>query len=202
MTLVRTQFARALLFALAGMAALGISGCGSLAPSGGSPNDVPPQERNVLRVDDEIGVSFSGIPNPPDGYRGRIKEDETISLPYVGAVKAAGKSTGELEMEIKALYVPKYYKELNVTVNSENRWFYVDGYVKNPNRHIYAGEMTLTRAIAAAGGCNEFANRSSVKLTRSNGQVLTVNYDKALRNSKLDVPIYAGDRVYVPRSLF
>lgn len=179
-----------------------LTGCGSFDSTHQKKASVQQPPRVNLRIDDEVSVLFGGVPNPPDRYVGRIKEDGTITLPLVGSVKAAGKAVGEFEKEIHDLYVPKYYQLLNVTVNVANLWFHVDGYVKNPNRMPYAGEMTVLKAIAAAGGCSEFANRKKVKLNRSTGETLIVNYDKALRNPGLDLPVYPGDYIYVPRRLF
>ena len=53
-----------------------------------------------------------------------------------------GKSRVELQKEIKALYVPKFYRNLTVTIEPDQRFFYVYGEVNKPDRHFYAGELT------------------------------------------------------------
>jgi protein involved in polysaccharide export with SLBB domain len=56
-------------------------------------------------------------------------------------------------------------------------------------------------AIDAAGGFTEFAKRSGVIVTRgSNKRQMTVDAKKAIVDPKLNLPLYPGDSVYVPRS--
>ena len=88
---------------------------------------------------------------------------------------------------------------LNVSVHAEGRYFYVDGYVKIPSRQPHQGELTVLKAIAAAGGFNEFANKKKVLLTRANKQQFTVDCVKALKDPRLDLPIYPGDKITVPQ---
>ena len=139
--------------------------------------------------------------NPPKNHEERIKDDGTITPPDISqaaAVPAAGKTRAELEKDLQERY-NKYYRNLTLIVQTESRFFYVDGEVRSPNRHPYAGQMTVTKALAVAGGVTDFAKRTKVQLTRVNGQRITVNYDKALRKPELDPPVYPGDRIYVPR---
>src|SRR4030095_4642237 len=153
----------------------------------------------ALRIGDPVRISFSGNATPPQDVEERIKEDGTINLPLVGSLTAEGKSAGQLQKEIQDLYVPKYFQRLTVTVKTENRVFYVDGEVKHPDRFIYQGEITVLQAIAAAQGFNEFAGRGRVELTRSTGEKLKIYYRKARDNPSLDLPVFPGDRISVPR---
>jgi len=57
------------------------------------------------------------------------------------------------------------------------------------------------RAISVAGGFTDFAKRTKVQLTH-NGKTQIINVDKAIRDPRLDVPVYPGDTIYVPRRLF
>ena len=118
--------------------------------------------------------------------------------------KADGKTPGDLEKEIRARYVPKYFKYMTVTVKQEEStlWYYVDGEVKAPNRQIYTSRITVLKAIASAGGFTDFANKKKVKLTRVDGRTQIVNCVKALDNPSLDLEVYPGDKIYVPRRLW
>jgi polysaccharide export outer membrane protein len=149
-------------------------------------------------------VTFSGVDTPPPPHPERIKEDGDITLPLIGAVKAVGKTSGELQKEIHGLYVPKYYVRLTVTViQSTEQVFYVTGEVRIPGPKPYSATgVTVTQAISAAGGPTEFARRSRVQLTRSNGAKVQINYDKALRDPKLDLKVFPGDSIHIPRRLF
>jgi protein involved in polysaccharide export with SLBB domain len=161
-------------------------------------------ETGRLRVDDALSIVFTGVPMPPDKFDGRIKEDGTIRLPLIGDVMAKGKTTGELEKEIRQLYLKaNYYKDnLNVTVNAESRAFIVLGEVNNRSRQIHTGKITVLGAIAAAGGFTDFANKKNVLIIRVDGKKEHVNCVKALKNPELDVEIYPGDRIIVPRRLY
>lgn len=175
------------------------SGCATGNPTNTAAVTDPANLPNSLRPEDLVSVEFSGVTNPPEKFNGRIKEDGTISLPLIGQVVAAGKTTGDLEKEIHALYVPKLFVRLAVNVNSENRFYTVHGEVRNPSRQIYAGEMRILKAIASAGGFTDFARKTRVKLIRTNGQVIIVNCKQAEDQPDLDLPVYPGDKIIVPR---
>ncbi|MDE3068854.1 MAG: polysaccharide export protein [Verrucomicrobiota bacterium] len=159
-----------------------------------------------LRAGETVTVDFSGLSaadlqSMPESKQ-TIQEDGTISLPFIGNVVAAGKTPGQLQNDIYNDYVPKYYLHLTVTVQSEDRVFYVGGQVKQPGREVYAGQITVTKAIQAAGDFTDYANRRKVKLIRANGQVITVNCEKALRDPALDPAVYPGDQIQVPRRIW
>lgn len=153
---------------------------------------------DYVRIGDRISVSFADIPMTSPTIEQRVREDGMITLPLGVQVMAAGKKAGELEAEIRAEYVPKYYNRLTVGVKLEERVIYVGGRVRRPDRYMYVGEMTVLKAINVAGGFDEFADRSDVEVTRADGTKLKVNCKKAQKNPvKYDLPIYPGDNIYV-----
>jgi protein involved in polysaccharide export with SLBB domain len=139
------------------------------------------------------------IATAPQSYL--IADDGTITLPLIGTVQAAGKTPGELQRIITKLYVPDYYVRLAVTVTAINRVYYVGGEVTKPGPEEYLGQTTVTRAIQSAGDFTVFASHN-VWLTRSDGTRISVNVDKALRDSASDLPVYPGDQIQVPRRRF
>jgi polysaccharide export outer membrane protein len=152
---------------------------------------------------DGVTIDFSGTPIPLPSIHTEIKGDGTVRLDFIGDVQAAGKTPGELERAIQTRYVPDYYTHLNVTVTPSGRFFYIEGEVSVPGRFPYAGPITVTRAITAAGGFNPFADRKHVKLYRANATTsIKINCVKALDDPKLDLPVYPGDKVFVPRRLY
>ncbi len=215
-----------LLLTLASLAIALVSGCGTpqqafrepeptgTAPAGGdTPVSVPPvgaqntnssstnhQTPDWIQPGDKLTITFSGISNPPPDHKEKVREDGYISPPFLGRpVMAAGKTIGKLQEELYKLYVTDYFtRALTVTVTIEERWFYVGGEVKNQGRYVYSGEVTVLKAIQTAGDFTPFANRKKVKVIRTNGKTETVNCDKALKNPKLDLPVYPGDQVVVP----
>jgi len=142
------------------------------------------------------------IPNPPVPSATKVREDGTITLMLNQPFVAAGKTSGDLEREIRAAYVPKFYVTMTVTVFMQNGFYFVDGEVKSPNRYPYAGKTTVSKAIASAGDFTEYANKKKVTLTRTDGHRLIINCIKALGDPTLDVEVYPNDRIHVPRRLF
>jgi protein involved in polysaccharide export with SLBB domain len=192
-----------------------LMGCETMPPSGGnktpvvSPtgggSDNPTTIRgssDVLRPGDILIITFSGASDPPPRHEDRVREDGFVTLPFVGPLKADGRTRADLQESIRSMYVPKYYKQLTVNVNSDSRTFTVSGEVKLPNRIMYLGRTTVLKAIAAAGDFTDFANPKKVEVIRANGKKDSVNCIKARTNPKLDLEIFPDDHIYVPRRLF
>jgi polysaccharide export outer membrane protein len=186
-----------------GMVALGIvaialfSGC----QTGSKYGNLPTEAGNIFHIGDGVAV-MAVLPSGdklPD-HTERIGEDGMITLLYVGPVMAAGKTASELQRDIHKLYVPKYFQELTVTVQGDLRYFYVDGEVRTPGQKDYPGQMTVVKAISVAGGFTDFAKKTKVRLTHG-GHVQTVNVTKAIRDPNLDLPVFPGDKIYVPRRI-
>ena len=161
-------------------------------------------EPEVFRVGDSLTIVYSDLPQITPPFEGKIKEDGTVTLLLNKPFTAAGKTAGELEKEIRAFYVPNYYKYLTVNVKTveSTRWYYVYGEVRAPNRQIYTSRLTVLQAIASSGGFTDFANKKKIKLTRVDGRSLVVNCPKAQDNPTLDLEVYPGDKIYVPRRIW
>lgn len=177
--------------------------------SGVSTNKPPVTAENagstdLLHSGDKITVILADIPNGPLIHDQTITEDGYITLHYNVKIKADGRTKSDVQEDIRAEYVDrkKIYLRITVTVKSEERYFFVDGQVKTPNRYPYNGELTVLKAITAAGGFTDFAKKSKVQVIRVNGKTEIVNCDKAKDTPKLDLPIYPGDRIDVPRRYF
>jgi polysaccharide export outer membrane protein len=156
---------------------------------------------DVLNVGEPITVTFSDAPTLIQPFEERIKSDGKITLLYSQTFDAAGKTRGDLEAEIRERYVPRYFKNLTVTIRTVERAFFVGGEVRMPGRYPYSGEMTVSKAIFTAGGFTDYAKRSKVLLTRANRQTLTVDSEAALENPALDLPVFPNDSITVPRRL-
>ncbi|MBC8002436.1 MAG: SLBB domain-containing protein [Opitutaceae bacterium] len=163
------------------------------------PSEPPPPG---LNLGETLEIEF---PDRPDGdpsgklIKTKVKDDGTISLPLLKEpIKAVGLTDRELEKAIHDKYVPEYYHRLTVLVRPTDRFYFVGGQVKQPNRQLYLGEMTVTKAIQSAGDFTDFANRRNVKLIRANRKVIIVDCIKASTDPKLDPPVFSGDRIEVP----
>jgi protein involved in polysaccharide export with SLBB domain len=207
-------FVRGLLAGACLMAGFILTGCGSSAEdqsfqNQGVSNAAPtPEDPNAarFRVGDTVGVDFSypGGATPPLPSHGEtIKEDGNITLDLIPPIHALGKTSGELQYEIYTNYVPKYFKQLTVTVTSGSRVIYIGGEVRSPGRVEYLGDTTITRTIHAAGGLTDFASHSRIWITRAaTGERIKVDYDDALTDSSKDLPVYPDDQILVERRVW
>lgn len=154
-----------------------------------------------LHIGDTVTVVFAS----PDGsqilptHSEQIKEDGSITLTLIGSIQAVGKTAGELQREIHDAYVPKYYLNLNVTVTPPSRVYYVGGEVRSPGPKEYVGQTDIVKAIQSAGDFTDFAKKTKVRVTRTDGHTEIVNVNKAIEDPRFDVQIYPGDRIVVPR---
>jgi protein involved in polysaccharide export with SLBB domain len=197
-----------------------LAGCDSLPPQSpfvstppkprtfdGQPNGQASAEVARFRVGETVVVTLTTGSTTDSGsdiapHEEPIKEDGTITMPYIGKITAVGKTTGELQNEILTNYVPKYYVRLTVTVKSPaDRVYYIGGQVNHAGVQAYLGETTVSKAIQAAGDFNDFASHT-VSLTRVTGERIKVNVDRVLAGREVDPPVYPGDQIDVPRSLF
>src|ERR1043166_543482 len=207
MTITKLGKSFASLGAILGLLASGLflAGCatddspsqGTFADLGGAAgqatnNAFMPNGGDTLHAGDPLFIVFSDLPSPPPPFNVRVGEDGTITLLWNQTFIAAGKTRGELEREIRGRYVPMYYKDLTVTISQPERWYFIRGEVKSPNRYPYVGPTTVLKAIASAGDFTDFARKTRVKLTRADGQSVTVNCLKALQDPRLDLAVYPG----------
>ncbi len=169
-------------------------------PTGGGGQ---PSGTNVLSagVGDALTVSFSDLPPnaglPPES-RPRVGPDGTITLPFNITIHCLGKTAPEIQKEIRSAYVPRYFVNLTAAVKFEDRYYFVGGEVRVPQRLIYFGPgITVLRAIDSAGGFTDFSKRSKIEVRRANGQTESVNWEKARKDSKLDLPVFPNDQIIV-----
>ncbi len=156
-----------------------------------------------LRVGDLISVSFSDVPAPGLAeVRARIPDDGMLQLHNNVRVRAAGVSIPELERTIRAAYVPSLYRNLTAIVRADDRYFYVGGEVKTPNRYKLESEMTVLRAIDSANGFTEFANHNKIELRRQDGSAVTLSEKKIRKGEQIDLPVMPNDHITVKRRLF
>ena len=172
-------------------------------------SEVPKTGRRVpyndrFQVGDLVKITFSGnvanelLSKPHEEH---VKEDGSITPPYVGSVVALNKRPGELQKELQDKY-DLTFKNLTVTVTAGDRYFHVDGEVNRKGPCPYLAETDLVQAISAAGGFTEFANKKNIRLIHPNGEIEIVNYNKAVEDPGFNRPIYPGDKIVVRRSLF
>jgi len=207
----RRRLLRTVLASFPALAALWLAGCASSDPNpanryrfpdeaGGSSADQRLVYSSTLLPGDQIVITFSDMDRPPQQQLLNVPETGVVTLPFDVHVQAIGKTTTQLEKDIRDAYVPSIFIKLTATVKQERRAFFVDGEVKTPGRQEYFGQMTVLRAIGTAGGFNDFANRKKIEVRRGS-QRFIVNWYKALDRWEDDIPIFPGDHIIVKRSI-
>ena len=132
-----------------------------------------------------------------------------ISFPFVGEVKAAGRTLGDLRQELEARLGKGYIPDPRVSVNVEDiagQKIHVLGEVHQP-RIIYAKDQAdLSSVIAEAGGFTRDSNPSAVLLIRpkagGGSDLLVYDLYAFLKAGDLgqNPTLMRGDVVYVPPS--
>ena len=162
-----------------------------------------PVGTEYLSVGDKVKITYADIPVPIPPTEQQIPETRKITLHLNLEVEFVGKTKTQLEKEIRDLYIKGgYYKNINIVIDVPVRTISVGGEVRAPSSYAHSANLTLTKAINMAGGFTEYAKKRRVTITRPDGTVVYVNWNKAVKNPSEDQPIHPGDRIQVDRSLF
>lgn len=134
-----------------------------------------------------------------------VRLDGRISLPLVGDIDTAGKTTSELDN-----YLEKKFSEVVtepavsvILMESRSRRYYVVGQVMQPGEFSIDYPITILQAIARSRGFQEWAKRERIKVVRRNGDremLLEFNYDAFVNGKNLEqnLVITPGDTIIVP----
>jgi protein involved in polysaccharide export with SLBB domain len=155
----------------------------------------------LLRPGDSLTIALQGIPDP-SMHSVQVDEQGLINLPYIGSVPASGLTSAELSQRIRQTYIARnYYTSVDVSVTVTERYVYVGGEVAHPGRIIWTPDLTLTKAIQAAGGFTLYAKEARVTLVRDRS-AYEINATLAQRQPEQDPRLVPGDSLQVPRSPF
>jgi protein involved in polysaccharide export with SLBB domain len=121
-----------------------------------------------------------------------------VTMPLIGAVKAAGRSQAELAKDLAARFSRGgFLQDPHVTVAIvQFRPFYVLGEATTPGEYPFRSGLNVHTAVAMAGGFTYRASRTYV-LVRHPGEEVWKEYSLAE-----PVPIAPGDIIRVPERYF
>jgi polysaccharide export outer membrane protein len=123
-------------------------------------------------------------------------------------VKVAGETVPELTESLRQAY-GKILNNPMISVvlkEFEKPYFIADGQVSKPGKYEMHGTMTLTQAIAVAGGFQSSAKHSQVVLFRriddqwTEAQLINVKKMEKTRNLNEDPVVHPGDMLFVPKN--
>jgi|GEM_PF-1225538 len=149
-------------------------------------------ELYVLDSDDTVTVTVDKHQDLSGEFV--IGTEGRISIPLIGEVAAAGKTSLALAEDIEARFADGYLRNPQVSVQiSKYRPFYIFGSVRKPGDYAYQNNMTVLSAIAIAGGYEDDAVQgSNVMIIRSTDR------NRAPEVVSLTARVYPGDIVEVP----
>ena len=159
-----------------------------------------------LRQGDVIELTFQLCPE--FNHDVTVQPDGQISLRGIDPIKVEGESVTETTASVVHAY-STIMREPVVAVSLkdfEKPYFVAAGQVGRPGKYELRSSMTITEAVAIAGGFNKDAKHSEVVLFRPMGdekfqsRVVDVKKLLAERNLSEDVHILPGDVLWVPSS--
>ena len=180
----------------------------SVGTAGAVPEFHARDPRYKLRKGDSFDLDFHFSPEfnqtlvvGPDGF---------VTLRGAGSPRVEGQTIPELTETVKAAYATILHDPvISVGLKDFDKpYFIASGELAKPGKYDLRGPLTVTEAVAIAGGFTENAKHSQVVLFRPtpNGvfeaKLLNVKKLLASRNLSEDVLLEPGDMLYVPQSAF
>lgn len=166
------------------------------------------QSNYSMGAGDEVRMTVYGQPELMT--EGQINTDGTLEVPLLGAVKVAGRSSGDAAKLIAEKYQSGNFlksAQVNLLVTKyRSQVVSILGKVNRPGKLVLEGATSLTQAIAWAGGIADSGNERVV-LVRSepNGRQERRDYDLQKQlgreaDSSTIVWLQDGDTIYVPNA--
>ena len=135
----------------------------------------------------------------------QVSQDGNITLPLIGKVQVAGRTTDEAEQIIAGKLRQKYLQspQVSVQVKAYGKRITVSGAVGSARVLSDDGNTTLSQAIANAGGVSAIGNSERVHIARSKDQHVQdeiYNLDDIQAGKAQDPVLKGGEIVVVEQS--
>lgn len=157
---------------------------------------------DIIDIDFPLVPEFNQVVTvQPDGF---------ISLKSAGDIHVQGLTSPETVEAIRAAYKDILHDPvIAITLKDfEKPYFTALGKVNHPGKYDLRGDITVTQAIAIAGGLDDAAKHSQVLLFRRMDkdriEVKKVDVKAMLQSGKLDEDLHlrSGDMIMVPKSAY
>jgi polysaccharide export outer membrane protein len=198
---------------LVAMCAVLITACSSVKVTDERPEAKQRLSDAVYRIGVSDQLQVSVWRNPDLSVTVPVRPDGKISVPLVGDVMAAGRSSEELSDEIKASMASFVRNpEVTVIVTSPNSAAYlqrvrITGAVNAPQSLVYQQGMTILDVVLQAGGVTAFGVANDALLYRQTDaglKVYKVRLKDILEKGKLETnyQLAPSDILTVPERIF
>ncbi|MGH2396344.1 MAG: SLBB domain-containing protein [bacterium] len=132
-----------------------------------------------------------------------VKPDGAVSLPLLGEVKAAGRTTTQFAADLARLYT-KYLRQPSISVTVREfriDRIYILGQVTRPGEYQLRPTAGILEILASAGGPTTRADLAKVVVIRGRTEAMKLNILEAFATSRnLDVKLLAGDVLFIPET--
>jgi len=157
------------------------------------------QKDYVISTDDIIKVNVYGENDLSTTLK--VSQDGTINYPLLGTIRAAGLTVLDLEKNITELLGEDYLviPQVNVFIE-EYAKFSILGAVEKPGSFEIKEKLTLTQALAIAGGLKSQADASNVRIIRigkNEKETIEVDVEQIIEKALRDVEIRTNDTIIV-----
>lgn len=120
-----------------------------------------------------------------------VDEQGEVNFPVVGKIKVAGYTIFQVQDTLQAVADRYFEGSVKVRVRLVNFRFSVLGEVNQEGSVTsFNNRVTLTEAIALAGGIGELADRANVKVLRMKNGITEVGYVNLLDENVISSPYY------------
>jgi protein involved in polysaccharide export with SLBB domain len=168
---------------------------------------VPPSEKTIVGPGDVFTMDIVGEKDLPREFQ--VASDGTVDLPFVHTLQVAGlEPQGIARLVRQTLIDKKILNDPSVIVQVKeynSRSVVVLGQVAKPGTFPLTSGLTLIQAISLSGGLTSIANEDRVTLTRKVGnktQTVVLSVEAITSGDSEDIPLQAGDRIYVHERIF
>ncbi|AHF92585.1 sugar transporter [Opitutaceae bacterium TAV5] len=189
------------------------------AESSSAPDSAPAATDPGYRLSAGDIVQIAVYNEPDLAATQTIARSGEMRLPLIGEIILAGKSVREAERAIENTYKERKFLKapvVNITITAYfPREVSVLGSVRSPGTVVFPRDSTtldIVEVITRVGGFLPVSKSNAVTITRraDDGKetITTVDLEKALSGRRqpgresANVPIYPGDRIWVPERLF
>ncbi|MFC1641522.1 polysaccharide biosynthesis/export family protein [Myxococcota bacterium] len=167
----------------------------------------PPAESSTVGPGDVFRLEIVGEKDLPTEYQ--VASDGSVDLPYVHRLQVKGLETQQIATLVREQLIQRQIltdPSVIVSIKEYNsKRISVLGQVQKPGSFPFTAGITLIQAISQAGGLNSIAHKDRVNLTRklkTGATTVTLSVDAITSGRSPDIPLQAGDQIYVAERVF
>lgn len=192
-----------MLAAALALAGVGTSGCGpSIYETYDYGKEYDPRKHEYI-VGVADAITITAYHSPDLSGSGTVRPDGIVTMPLIGDIPVAGKTPTQVKEEMKKL-MAAYVKSdsvINVTVTGFNSYrFVVTGQVAHPGSLSQKYFITVSEALAMAGGPSKFAGDQIVLFRQDANRKMReipLSYKMLLsgKHPEMDIAVVSGDSI-------